>query len=277
MEQANVISRVLDMLCDASGHRISLGTYCGVPILHSRVSGSTYNHLVDNISKRTMQLKPSKMEIQLCSGKIDRWLLQKPLVEYANNEVPSHLLDLKVKNFITSGRQWNRELFQQFLPEDGIMEIAAIKVSQPEDELDIILWCLSKTGDFTVMSAYNYLMERLNDPNGKTWKLIWSWKRPERIKMFLWLTANGRLQTNVGRVKRNLVDSDQCQLYNRGSESQIHVLRDCEGAAATWQSLIPGEYLNRFFTTDFHTWLLSNLDDRNCRVKGPTLMWHYRY
>ncbi|KAK8577095.1 hypothetical protein V6N13_122090 [Hibiscus sabdariffa] len=55
---------------------------------------------------------------------------------------------------VTPAGEWRWELFQQYLPREVLLRIAAIKVMPQSDCRDIIGWNASTNGGFSVSSAY---------------------------------------------------------------------------------------------------------------------------
>ncbi|CAN1826391.1 Putative ribonuclease H protein At1g65750 [Linum perenne] len=99
------------------------------------------------------------------------------------------------------------------------------------------VWGLERTGPFTIRSAYNLICQAENPPDLGIWKVLWSWKGPNRIRLFLWLAVKDKLLTNDGRVRRGLSQEAQCTRCNDGSETISHLLRNCSFAKETWTSL----------------------------------------
>ncbi|EEF32528.1 hypothetical protein RCOM_1158570 [Ricinus communis] len=67
-----------------------------------------------------------------------------------------------------------------------------------------------------------------------SWKVIWHWEGPQRIRMFLWLAIQDGLVTNVERGRRHLTDfilRDRCK---RESVTLLHALRDCPISRQQW-------------------------------------------
>ena len=137
-----------------------------------------------------------------------------------------------------------------------------------------VRWKLSKSGDFTVKSAYNLLneVETHEDP---LWNRIWKLKVPERCRMFTWITARQRLLTNASRRIRGICNEDLCPVCHVEVEDQLHVLRDCSITRAMWQILVPCSDHTRFFRSDFMQWFRENLmkkDIMNEEAWGATFV-----
>ncbi|KAL4328847.1 hypothetical protein AHAS_Ahas13G0241000 [Arachis hypogaea] len=67
----------------------------------------------------------------------------------------------------------------------------------------------------------------------RIWKVIWRWKGLERIRVFMWQAAHGRLLT-ANRRSRMMRTDPNCHRCHRISETGLHALRDCPYAASIW-------------------------------------------
>lgn len=96
----------------------------------------------------------------------------------------------------------------------------------------------------------------LKDPK---WEIIWKWRGPERIQVFLWQLMQDRLHTNEIRYKK-WGASGNCAV-RRDLELVMHVMRDYKVARNLWGSfsmMLP----NRFCTADREGWLIMNLKSK---------------
>lgn len=63
---------------------------------------------------------------------------------------------------------------------------------------------------FSVSSAYELWRGLSDEGLWPGWNLIWSLKRQQRVKTFLWLLAHDRVLTNHNRWRRQWVDNSNC-------------------------------------------------------------------
>lgn len=84
----------------------------------------------------------------------------------------------------------------------------------------------------------------------------------ERVRIFLWLVVNQDIMTNVERKRRNICDTNLCQVCKSGEETILHVLRDCQAMASIWSRLLPPRRLYVFFTQSLLEWVYSNLGEQ---------------
>ncbi|CAL1383991.1 unnamed protein product [Linum trigynum] len=110
---------------------------------------------------------------------------------------------------------------------------------------DITAWGMEPDGKFKLRSAYYAATDWIGDADDRTsaestkpsWKRLWRWDGPNRIKHFLWLAFHDRLMTNVERKRRKLTNDDTCTACNEGPESAEHILRLCPNSRQVWQML----------------------------------------
>lgn len=98
-------------------------------------------------------------------------------------------------------------------------------------------------GDFSVNSAYHMLA---NGQAGEVtsvvqWKKIWRVEVFERICIFLWLVARGRIMTNNHLVKCRLRHDYRCEACGNVMEDTLHVLSDCSRAKRVWDGILQRE------------------------------------
>ena len=143
-----------------------------------------------------------------------------------------------------------------------VLKIASMKLPALTDGEDYVYWGCSKTRFFTVKSAFNLIEGPKWDMEETKWNLIWNWKGPERVKVFLWLAMHDRLLTNVERVRRRLTYTDICEKCHLENENTIHVLRDCPFATWIWMNKVKQVDWEKFFNLPLQEWLSNNLCNR---------------
>ncbi|KAK8516475.1 hypothetical protein V6N12_038716 [Hibiscus sabdariffa] len=82
---------------------------------------------------------------------------------------------------------------------------------------------------------------------------------PQRVKVFMWITAHQRHLTNVERVRRHIASSDLCGICRSGSEDMNHILRFCVKASALWRSVLGQEAACSLDSLSFDDWLHGNI------------------
>lgn len=79
---------------------------------------------------------------------------------------------------------------------------------------------------------------------------MWKMKTPQRVRVFTWIVAHGKLLTNLKRWKRRLTDCPDCARCNRESKDVLHAVKDCNWAREVWECLILSELLWEFFSLE---------------------------
>lgn len=130
---------------------------------------------------------------------------------------------------------------------------------------DTMAWSLTGDGEFSNSSAYESLLDRTLKSNSNIFKLIWNWKRPERIQMHLWKCALEAMLTNDVRWRRGLASDNRCPLCDHGEETMMHMLRDCIHYTNAWTTIACGNLSSQFFDQDIRTWMIADLSDVGVR------------
>lgn len=99
---------------------------------------------------------------------------------------------------------------------------------------DRVVWSLNKSGVFSVKSLYRFLSFGgvIHTRNQKIWKS----KIPLKVKIFLWLAFQDRLQTTSQLKVRKWKGVDKCILCGV-SETTDHILFTCVLANFVWTSI----------------------------------------
>lgn len=72
-------------------------------------------------------------------------------------------------------------------------------------------------------------------------------KIQERVKIFLWLSAHGKILTNAERGRRHMTSNLLCSRCLSEEEGSMHALRDCYKAKEVWNVLILTEDTIQFY------------------------------
>ncbi|KAL6141498.1 hypothetical protein ACLB2K_059786 [Fragaria x ananassa] len=291
--QAIVMKEVMNLFCSLSGQSVSfeksmvycspnvrsslaknisricgssltadLGVYLGMPLIHSRVSASTYVNLVDKVQSRLASWKSKtlnmtdlvKKGIQWrvgngCTTKLwtDKW---SPCGILENLALNHDVIDLHavVKEFWI-GRLWNVDMLMVHLPTDVVHVITTIPIAVG-DLQDKIIWGKTSSGIFSVKSAYQLICDE-SGYQKYVWMKNWSMHIPPKLKIFLWTFVSSKLLTNVQRSHRRLIGNSSCKHCAGVPETMLHLFRDCPKARLIWSSFnIPANMLATF-TSDW--------------------------
>lgn len=91
----------------------------------------------------------------------------------------------------------------------------------------------------------------------KGWKLIWRMKASQRVRVFCWIMAHGKLLTNEERWRRRLTSDANYGRCQSEVEDVLHAVRDCPCAREVWESLGMFGSQNAFFPMGLQDWVMS--------------------
>lgn len=89
-------------------------------------------------------------------------------------------------------------------------------------------------GAFFVKTTYKILKEGDWNPKNEKWKSVWKIPGSQRVCFFIWTALQGRLLSNVERVRRGLAVDPSCPICGYHSKDILHILRDCTIAKEVW-------------------------------------------
>ncbi|XP_062170938.1 uncharacterized protein LOC133876698 [Alnus glutinosa] len=72
------------------------------------------------------------------------------------------------------------------------------------------------------------------DAKREVWKVLWSLKIPNSVKVFLWKACHNLLPTKANLLKRKVVEDGLCPCCGREDETVLHALWDCPSAQDVW-------------------------------------------
>ena len=114
----------------------------------------------------------------------------------------------------------------------------------PRAKLDRLFWNDTKSGLFSVRSAYHLqVRSRAATTDGessvvgldkKFWKFLWSLSLPPKVKSFLWRACVGILPTYALLQRRHLRSDGGCPGCTKDVESVGHILWSCPVANDVW-------------------------------------------
>lgn len=170
----------------------------------------------------------------------DLWVTNDvPLVAYATDIIPSNILNGKVVEFVKDDGSWYWDRFESFLPSNIILQIAALQPPSPAKGTYLTFWAHSKSGRFTTHSAYLAISEDNSMHNNRLWRMVWRWKGPQSVRIFLWQVFHDRVKTKAELVRRHIPILISCDRCGAMTEDAIHALRDCPLVKRFWLLIIP--------------------------------------
>lgn len=161
--------------------------------------------------------------------------------------------------------QWNAELIQSIFTTSDAAAILTTPISKAGLQ-DRLVWHHSRKGNFTVASAYSWLLnssplsqhapESSNSraANKSMWKRLWGMNIKGKIKHFLWRAWHRILPTNDQLLRKGSQIDALCKTCGEADETLEHMLFHCPKARIIWQ-LSPVNWSGlHHLAVDFQAW-----------------------
>lgn len=150
---------------------------------------------------------------------------------------PNNTNSLNTVGMVNSLKQlfgeWNENYLLSLFDHSLIDNIKSMFWAK-HNQRDKIIWLGSRTGAFSVKSAYS-LEEGIAENGEEWWKFVWHNHFHERAKFFLWKLSHGGLPTMDNLASRGiLVESQSCVHGCESSEHEVHIFFLCEVAKRMW-------------------------------------------
>ncbi|KAG7591715.1 Zinc finger CCHC-type [Arabidopsis thaliana x Arabidopsis arenosa] len=193
----------------------------------------------------------------------DKWLANTALKEHMTGLPPVGFEELRVCDLWRNGRGWRLENILPHVPAEIRLRLTAVVIDNITGAKDRISWGENMDGNFTIKSAYDFLMRDSTSRQDQRplFDRVWKMVAPERVKVFFWLGVNQVIMTNMERHRRHLSDTGICQVCKGGEETIIHVLRDCPAMFGIWTRITPPRKRGTFFNQSILEWVFENLGD----------------
>ena len=171
---------------------------------------------------------------------------------------------MKVSEFLLDTIQgWKWEALSFKLPESIMDRIKAIPRQLVGRREDVIMWKLSKDGEFTTKSAYAWLNKPQQIDVTFQGKWIWKIDTLPKIINFLWLCMHNSLLVKAVLAMRGIIQDSSCPLCNNSQETIRHLLIECVVAKEFWHKLmVPPEMVSSFVDMDLFCWLKANCQSK---------------
>ena len=152
--------------------------------------------------------------------------------------------------------EWDEQLLRDNFLSIDVEHILQIPIFHHETE-DFVAWHLTKTGTFSVRSAYyrqledSYIDHNVNPSwisasvNHPVWRKLWSLKLPSKVKIFLWRCLHNAVPCRCVLANRHIVNSSQCPVCRIQSEDVAHALLKCGRDTEIWTALGLHEMIGR--------------------------------
>ena len=182
---------------------------------------------------------------------LDCWVTKyNPLFSLAIQPISQDIINASVCEFTNENGGWNWSKFEHLLLHYTLMQIASIMPPALHLGADKIFWGFDPRGMFTVQSAYDSLCHHHFAAHDRNWKIPWSWKGPQSIRLFLWQVVHGKLKTHDELARRHIHVPLECDRCGGAVEDILHALRDCSCINQVWRKLVPKANHNSFFSSN---------------------------
>ncbi|CAL1371723.1 unnamed protein product [Linum trigynum] len=231
---------------DAIWVRLLKGLYFSNGVFFSAAKGRNGSWIWSGLCETKERLKLGLLK-SIMSGNdslfnTDPWIPSAPAFSLAT----LGLNQSKVSEWILQEeRLWKVESLREVVPEGVIQDILRIPIG-PAEAPDQWVWKFTKTGAYTVKSAYRALRESRDQfvqptalvqslPNGDDWKWLWSLSLPPKLRFFIWKIAKGAIATRSRLFDGRCAPNPCCSICNHNIESIYHCFFSCPHATATWE------------------------------------------
>jgi hypothetical protein len=135
-----------------------------------------------------------------------------------------------------TNKRWIQDIHEvaswQVLQEFGVCWEALEGVQLQPGMLDKHLWRLSASGQYSVKSAYEAIMQ--GSITFEPWEQIWNTWAPPKGVFFIWLVAHNRCWTADRLQRRSLPHHEACVLCDQVPETLDHLLVSCVFSRQFW-------------------------------------------
>ena len=191
----------------------------------------------------------------------DRWLSNTPIVDDTTLPISQTQMLCTARDLWRDGTGWDMSQIAPFVTENKRLNLLAVVVDNVTGARDRLAWGGTADGRYTVKSAFEMLTQDRSPRQDmhRFYERVWRVVAPERVRVLLWLVVNQVIMTDSERKRRHLCDSDICQICKGGTETILHVLRDCPAMSGIWDHIVPRRRQQTFFTMSLLEWMYTNL------------------
>ena len=194
----------------------------------------------------------------------------------------------RVAQLLQENGEWNIPLLQRYFLQVDVDAILQIRPPLRQHD-DVLAWAHTRTGVFSVRSAYWLAMEEQRRPNqGATsrapdgqraiWKSLWGCPVPQKVRIFAWKLVTNSLATWDNKHRRNMEVSNICIICGVECEDTYHAFCRCPLAKGLWSAMQEEWALPELeaITNPDTEWLLALLDQHTDEMRTKILMTLWR-
>lgn len=141
--------------------------------------------------------------------------------------------DERVSDLIDNDTNWwKTNLVKEVFMEEEVEKICSMSIC-PATQSDKIVWVGTKNGNYSVRSGYHMAKENSVMVDGGTsnpslfshlWKMVWYFRGPGTVKIFLWRACSDILPTKKNLFKHGIVEDQFCPIRGYETESLGHAI-----------------------------------------------------
>lgn len=144
------------------------------------------------------------------------------------------LRDIDVQNLMDINKgAWDDDVLDELFNDRDRQLIRRIPIPG-RSRCDSWFWMLDNKGQFTVRSVYKQLQGSFDMQYKSFWHRLWSLKIPSKVACFLWRVCRGVLPTLMALVSKHVQVNVVCPWCYMDSESDVHILFECDFARTVW-------------------------------------------
>ncbi|OMO94204.1 hypothetical protein COLO4_16479 [Corchorus olitorius] len=161
-------------------------------------------------------------------------------------------------------KKWVSEKLDGHVSEEECRKIERIPIGDTLED-DRLIWPSNKDGEYSVKSSYKVVKGKStkrvrSGPSSSyrvpdsVWKVLWSLKVPNRVRIFLWKACKAFLAAGHILWRRHLQDTPICPCCGEFPETVEHALLLCEWVQPIWFGSILYIRIQRDEVTTFDTY-----------------------
>lgn len=185
-----------------------------------------------------------------------------PLDQVCTQGLSEQETQAMVWEYWVSGSGWNWSCLSNLLPHLVLLKLASISINPLSFEGDKLNMLTHNGGAFTVKSTYELEVGGVAEGRWEGWKLIWSLRVQQGVKVFVWLLVHEGVLTNHSRWHRGHSMNSNCSHCLEEREDSIHMIRDFGDSKKVWDLFGSSLMFKDFFSLNLRGWFFSlNLRD----------------
>ena len=153
---------------------------------------------------------------------------------------------------------WNWDALSFNLPSDIEDKIKAIPIQLFWRKEDMLIWRLTKDGEFSIALAYMLASKDDDEANSFTGGWVWKIDTLLRIQSFLWLCHHRSIPVREMLANRGIQCDTTCLHCRNANESAIHLLRECPYAMQIWRKIGIPTTMEASYNLEMLQWLKAN-------------------